>query len=774
MCNKRMVLLFFLIVLVCGCSNDKYKNNNVSTNSNIVNNNLQEKNQDINNIRNYNIQSQNESVETQKIDENSNIDVIINEDNDKEKNISISQVKEETIIYDKSSSSELVKTDLIISEINESSKSSESSDGSFIIKNRDIYNKAMVQMSEENWEKLINNEFVLDYDDNQFNEFFEIYKKNKNDNFPSFITIDSLIHTYNRYLWNLKTKIDEKVLYDLLLQISEESLIKAKEYYEKLKDTDYGIIAKALRVYFSVPLKIANKDLIVDEDIAYIVDDEILAINNISKEKKVRPIFEEFAKAYYDNIEISEDIDSNNLVEIAKKKNEKTKQYHDNYEEYRIASLFEEDSVLNNYYKILLWYRQIAFKINDEYLNKMALLLSYSLKDTNLIEEYNKADYVINYFLSSRHFGPNEYIDVIREIYGDGLLDVDVLLDESKYNQFTNRLNEKSSDYSDSIQRIQVNTSLKNDIDFRFIGKSHTYDDDIIDNMVYGSEGNYTNFIDVRVIPSSFGSTIMKDILVEHYKYWYEFKDRLEKLESIVPQFVEDYNDKTIFSKFMKALKRLVVDEDKNYSSSLIKNNEDWSIKLVNSFCGGFIELKYDIKNIFRNPVVQQSKEDLLKNNVNDSTIKYDDKGYVEPEINLYNELINFNNDIIGDLDGIGVLNDSDIYKINSLTNLLSQLVTISDKELNGEELDETEYDLISNYGDIIEEYIVNEDDYFFDVYCGSKYGTALSVDVMSGTDLNLNEKTFKYSIGNPVNVYVLVNVAGKYKICRGATYKLN
>ena len=262
--------------------------------------------------------------------------------------------------------------------------SEENNDTKFIEKVRPIYNKDIVKLSDENFKKLTENNFVLDVDDiNKYKEFFEIYKKNKNDKFPNFITVDSLLHTYNVYLWNLKTKIEMKKLYALFTNFSENILKTVNDYYDRLKDTEMEKDIKAIKVYFTVPLKIANKEYEVDNDIAYMVEEEIHAIDNYRDERIIRPIFNEFASEYNENV------DTQDKYKSSKLRYEKIKPYYDNYKIYKVANDCGEETNLREYYKILLWYRQIKFILEDEHLTKMALLMSYALKDSGLIEEYN-------------------------------------------------------------------------------------------------------------------------------------------------------------------------------------------------------------------------------------------------------------------------------------------------------------------------------------------------------------------------------------------------
>ena len=735
--NKKSIVIVFLIIMLSSCNNKVDINNTEDyTKSTIIekSSNSQESKQ-----------KQNESIEETKKTGESN-----------------TSVQNTDGLVNNSQLSGTAESKEIISEENNKDN---------LDNNNTIYNKDIVKLSDDDWKKLIENKFVFDSDNNKYKEFFEVYKKNRNYNIPNFITVDSLLHTYNVYLWNLRTKIETNKLYGSFINFSENILPTINNYYEQLKETEMEKVIRTLKIYFTVPLKIANKEYEVDNDIADVVEREIHAIEDHRDEKIIRPIFNEFASEYNENVDGQEESQAGSYkkYESSKQKYEKIKPYYDNYKIYKIAFDCGEETVLREYYKILLWHRQIKFVLEDEHLTKMALLLSYALKDSGLIEEYNKIDYVINYFLSSSHLGPNEYMSPISEVYGTSTLDVNSILDKGNYESFVNKSKELIVEYENNIQKI--NKGTKYNVSFRFIGIPHTYDEEIFDNMRYGGMDENLNFVDAKDMPATFGSIIISDSMIEEYKYWPEFKTRLEALKNVVPTFVDNYKNETIFFKYMKVLKRLVNDDDKNYNTDLIKNSVEWTKKQADVFCGSYTELKHDIKSLFRQKIVQEQKKDILKGLDDAQISKYDSKGYVDPEIAVYNELYNFTNDISVDLDNVNMLDDSDKNKFDIFSNLLSQLITISNKELAKEELSEAEYDLITNYGDTIEELIANEDDYTYDIYGGSKYGTAMSVDIMLGKNLNLDEKNIKATIGDPTELYVLVNVSGKYKICSGAVY---
>ena len=449
--NRKSIVIVFLIIMLSSCNNKVYIDNTKDyTKSTIIDEstNLKE-----------NKLKQNESIEETKKTGESN--TIVQNIDDLANNSQLSGTTE---------SKEII---------------SEENNKDNLDNKNTIYNKDIVKLSGDSWKKLIENKFVFD-SDNKYKEFFEIYKKNRNYNIPNFITVDSLLHTYNVYLWNLRTKIETNKLYGSFINFSENILPTINNYYDQLKETEMEKDIRALKAYFTVPLKIANRDYEVDNYIADVVEREILAIDGHKDERIIRPIFNEFASEYNESIDGQEESQAGEYkkYESSKHKYEKIKPYYDNYKIYKIAFECGEETVLRDYYQILLWYRQIKFILEDEHLTKMALLMSYALKDSGLIEEYKRIDYVINYFLSSSHLGPNEYITAISEIYGANEFDVNSVLDKNNFERFVNRSKELIVEYEKNIQKI--NKETKYNVSFRFIGMPHTYEEEIFDNMRYG------------------------------------------------------------------------------------------------------------------------------------------------------------------------------------------------------------------------------------------------------------------------------------------------
>ena len=84
-------------------------------------------------------------------------------------------------------------------------------------------------------EKLAQNGFVVS--GSAGGEFFEIYEQNRYTLMPSFVTVDSLMHTYHLYFSHLLKNVEKEYLMDSLSQLSSRMLESSADQYWQLMDT---------------------------------------------------------------------------------------------------------------------------------------------------------------------------------------------------------------------------------------------------------------------------------------------------------------------------------------------------------------------------------------------------------------------------------------------------------------------------------------------------------------------------------------------------------
>ena len=622
-----------------------------------------------------------------------------------------------------------------------------------------LYNKDLMQATIDSWHQLVENEFTVVATDHGIKEFFNIYEDNRYQTFPNFVTTDSLLHTYHLYFDHLMKEIEKDKLLRSINNISRKTEDVAKKYYTELKGTDYEPHAKSLMAFFAVPLKIFDENYIVDDVIKDIVDAEIEKINAHEQVGVIKPIFKEY---------INDEV----LANIENYKRD-ANLYMDDYTQYKPRGHYDGDPDLEKYFKVLMWYGRVNFSSVEKDLTKIALLMSYALNEIKENESYNNIKDIIYYFAGfSDDNGPIEYYDVAKKSFGD-VFNKESLLDNNKYENFLNGLKSlKTSLINSQPEVYNIAESLK-DVSFRFIGQTYTYDAemfkwlifDYVKKSVAGQKRYLPDFLDV---PASLGSDIATKILMdEGNDKFIGYSENLKKMQNEMPKKMDNDNKEILYLKWMKVLKSLI-DSDKNNSAfpSFMKG-EEWRKKKLETFGGSYAELKHDTilyaKQTYGAAEMGEGGYDEFYDY---EEIVYDDKGYVEPEAAVYYLLAEMA--LSMKVKFANMLDEKGMEFLDNFSTLSSRLSEISMKELQGQALSADDYELIKTYGGNIEHLIVDSGAYSYDpIYQKSN---AIVADIATG-ELGGGYYAREIATGNPLKVYVLVEVDGKYKVCSGGVF---
>jgi len=151
--------------------------------------------------------------------------------------------------------------------------------------------------------------------------------------------------------------------------------------------------------------------------------------------------------------------------------------------------------------------------------------------------------------------------------------------------------------------------------------------------------------------------------------------------------------------------------------------------------------------------------------------VKDDDRGYVEPNPKLYARMAALTSMTRDGLQSRGLLSKNDTENLNRLQKLSLDLKTISEKELKGQSLSDSEYELIRGYGAQLEHF-------WLETLKGqdSKKGSnQLLVDnpgmLVSDVATSPDGTVLEEGSGFIQTIYAVVPVDGKLRIARGGVY---
>lgn len=582
---------------------------------------------------------------------------------------------------------------------------------------------------EDEQKKLLQKNRFFVFGDYGCNEFFEEYEQNRYEQKPNFVTVDSLMHTYHLYFSYLLKTLEQKHLANNLSSLSQSMLQKSKEQYESLKGTEWETSAKNNLAFFAVG--------------AYLQD------SSIKIPKAVKDMAEEELSRIYAANETKE-----SLI---------TKTFED-YTQYIPRGYYEGDTTLENYFRAMMWYGRTPFIQDDETSNRCALLITLALRDGEL-QSWESAYTVTSFFAgASDDLGYYEYLPAIEMAYGDDVATSSLAGKTAawnKYQELISRL-EGPKIYSIPVKdTADKNVAVKS---FRFMGQRFSIDATIMQNLVYSSveanpSGEPRMLPDTLDIAAVLGSSAAENLLEQKGDMDYKgFKENLEELKTAFSKAPDEVWNASLYSDWLHTLTPLLEKTPKGYPA--YKLSKAWDLKKLETFLGSYTELKHDTILYSKQVVAEMGGDD---------DIKYDDRGYVDPEVKVYDRFTDLASATMEGLRKYGLLTQSDEKNLTRLKKLAEQLSKISRKELQNKMLSDNEYDLIRNYGGNLEHFwteatkgLTGDDN-----ADSADYPAPLVADIATDP----NGQVLEVGTGRAQTIYVVVPVDGSLRIASGSVY---
>ena len=594
-----------------------------------------------------------------------------------------------------------------------------------------IDNLYQFYLSDEQTEKLAQNGFVVFGDAGR--EFFEIYESNRYVPVASFVTVDSLMHTYHLYFAHLLKKVEKGYLADCLEQLSKRMLDSSLEKYDSLKGSEWEEAAKRNVAFFTVGAKLLDDKTEVNSDVKDIVEYEL------------------------DHIMAAETIDESKIYDSLTGGME-------DYTQYKPRGYYEGDEALERYFRAMMWYGRIHFKQESEDMDRSALLMAQALSEDETAYGLWGSVYEVTSFFSgaSDDAGVYEYIPLIEEVYGEGASVKELVGDKESFGRFhaaTANLR------APLVNFIPIEEGDDNVIPgFRFMGKRFTIDAAVMQKLVFSSigessDGSRRMLPDVLDVPAALGSDTALGILEESGVSDYPgYTEHMGKLRENLAAANKELWSASLYSNWLNTLRPLLDVKGDGYP--MFMQNEEWRKKELECFAGSYTELKHDTI-LYTKQVIAEMGDSYDEN--------ADDRGYVEPEPLVYLRFKNLSELTAQGLKNYGMLSEDEEENLSLLSEMADRLLEISKKELRDEVLTDDEYEFIRSYGGNIEHFWMET---VKDMNNGEWVSTqeapaALVVDIAT----NPNGEVLEAGTDDPSIIYVIVKVDGKLKIASGSVY---
>lgn len=565
---------------------------------------------------------------------------------------------------------------------------------------------------------------------NGYSEFFDIYEDNRYVMFPSFITVDSLMHTYHLYFAYLMRTCERDYISAELQKLSKTMLKTSAKQLEELEGTDWEIPAIHNVVFFYIG--------------AYLQDDstEFPVSNSEAKDEADRII---------KNIMSASGIEESNLT--GRK---------EDYSQYKPRGYYTNDDVLEKYFRAMMWYGRCAFELDKNDGVRSAILMNLGINDVG--KESWEAIYNITSFFAGKSDDPGfaDMMPIIMTAYGGVPSIKDLPKDDGAVASVQTQAEDLPTPKINSIPIEDGEEPVK--MGYRFMGQRFTIDAAIMQRLIYSAvkengEGLGRYLPDTLDVPAVLGSAEAIKILEEQGDLEYEgYTDNMVLLKKIYANDDPENWNANLSTGWLHTLRPLFEEKGEGYPKFM--QSEEWKKKTLETFAGSYAELKHDTilyaKQIYAE--MGGGEEEVL-----------DDRGYVEPEPVVYSRFIFLSDKTKEGLEGYNMLSDSAKEDLERLSEIARTLLTISEKELKEEALTDEEYDFIRDYGGDLEHFWVEAMKDKFDGDLAYSYQASCPVIADIATDPN--GTVLEVGSGEAQAMYVVFPIDGELRVGSGSVY---
>ena len=524
-------------------------------------------------------------------------------------------------------------------------------------------------------------------------DIVEPYRLLKDSAIPILVTTDTVLHLYHIQFDETLREVEEREFYGSLLALTQALLADAVEQQAKFSD---GMLAEAARrnvAYLAVALKLldpaaapAAQAALVDKELALIEAHSGLAAS---------PLFV----------------------------------YLEDYSQYLPRGHYTRSETLKKYFKTMMWYGRMGFLLknsdllpapNAEIQTMGACLLADALDRVTsggrkAVELWDRIYTVTAFYVGlADDLTPAEYQRGIQSVAASagGLAALADLKTYTALRAYLANLRNPQiyggtggCAFAPPFDPAKIDECLDKSKGLRLMGQRFIPDSYIFQNLVgfdYAGRGEPFTLAQsqggpLRGFPRGvdamdlLGSARAQEILVAEGDTQYRlYAEQRAKLAAEFAAFSEQDWNRNLYWGWLYALKALLVSNGPGYPSFM--QTPAWVDRDLNSALASWAELRHD--------TILYAKQ---SNTPIATGLPPETRGYVEPAPQFYGRLLALTQMTMSGLGQLNVLSDQARARLESLSQVLDQLLLLSQKELRNQALSPEEYSFIRNIGGTLE-----------------------------------------------------------------------
>jgi len=594
----------------------------------------------------------------------------------------------------------------------------------------DIANLNHFTFSDAKTKALLKNGFFVT--PGNYKEFFQLYNEAPYTQPPPFITTDSMLHVFHLIFDKVLRDLEKERFSPDLIALTAACRAEAERTYRSLAGTTMEEPARRVLAYFSTAESLLVPGAPVPPEVAKLVSGELALINGAGGFQK-SVVFPE-------------------LVE--------------DWSQYIPRGHYTKSDTLKRYFRAMMYYGRITFRLQNKTETESALLVTYILTHARAADGTPASTlweriYEPRSFFVGGSDDPSfkEYKTVTDRVFGTGATP-EKFADDALLARFIDEAKKLPAPRINSMWVTIFEDEEEATRGFRFMGSRFVLDAFIYENLIWRRVGTLDK---PRMLPSpldvmaAMGSTEAYAILHRKGETGYvNYTENMIRMKTAIAVLTPADWTRTLYSAWLYTLMPLAEKKDARYPAFM--RTVPWETKNLNSAVGSYTELKHDTILYAKQVMAEAGGEEIEPL-----------KGFVEPEPLVFSRLLSLVRMMKQGLGARGLLSEDQARMLETLDSDVSFLLDISVKELNGRPIDAAASDRMMYWGEHLEWLTLSAADtegegrpYFEDT------DAALVADIATDP----TGKALELATGRINEIYVAVpDGTGRLMVTRGGVY---
>jgi Protein of unknown function (DUF3160) len=509
-------------------------------------------------------------------------------------------------------------------------------------------------------------------------QFHQVYEATRYAMQPVFVTTDSALHVYHLIFDKLLRDLERESLAPALKALTARLVPAAQAQVGALSGTPLEANAVQALAYVSVAQKLIDPKAAIPAQVEEVVAAQLKLIEAHAGIGP-SPIFTE-------------------------------PNFTDDYSQYIPRSHYTRSATLRNYFRAMMWLGRINLRVSNADETRTAALLTRLLSQDAAAGKlwarlYDPTTLLIG---ASDDLNFRQYQRAILDAAGP---DIRALGDPQKLAALQAALTTLPPPRINSVFVIAkpgegVAGRERETLGFRMMGQRFTLDGAALQQLVYREVGTLNA---PRTLPrgldlmAALGSPAARQELQKLGDF--RFKNYEPQLAKVTAQFgalkPEDWQA-NVYSGWIYTLAAVANPGPRGASYPAFMRTPAWSRKELLTGLGSWTELRHD--------TLLYAKQIMAEMGAGGEPPLYP-RGYVEPNLAVWERLLALEAKTRGVLKAQGVLSERTAQNLQSLRSTLTFLKSVSERELSGGKISRDEYDRIHFYGGWLEELVIASTD---------------------------------------------------------------